>query len=394
MLSVSIYVISHFLEQGHSLNFREKIKSMNKRFVITVFSLLMIIAKSGVADQFTLPVQLDYSLIKKALITQLYKGAGNTAELWNDKQGCSYLKLSDPQVSGQSGQIKLVNNLQARFGTGMAGQCVTMFEWGGILETLQQPTINSAQSVLSLPITKVTATDREGRSISNNQIQELINRFVEPKLSAVKIDLNKSRADIEKTVTEFLPKENVAEVKTLLDTLKFSGVDANSNGVAIKLDFTAPTKLAAKKSAAPLTDAEQKQWQASWQEWDKFLSKAIQQASNDTQSQELRDTLMEILLESRSSFQAGLKEHDASGDDPVRVFFTHTWQRLAPQLKTLAKDLPEIQGLRYMTFIAATDVIYELENIGAPFGLDISSDGLRKLARILIAGKEEHSEAK
>ncbi|MGZ8946592.1 MAG: hypothetical protein ACXW1W_14365, partial [Methylococcaceae bacterium] len=153
-------------------------------------------------------------------------------------------------------------------------------------------------------------------------------------------------------------------------------------------------KLAAKKPAAPLNAAEQKQWQASWQEWDKFLSKAIQQASDDAKSPELRDTLMEILLDSRSAFQAGLKEHDANGDDPVRVFFTQTWQRLAPQLKTLAKELPEIQGLRYMTFIAATDVIYELENIGAPLGLDISSDGLRKLARILIAGKEQHAAAR
>lgn len=366
---------------------------MNKCSAITVFCLLMIFAKSSAADQYTLPVQLDYSLIKRALITQLYKGAGNTAELWNDKQGCSYLKVSDLQVSGQKGQIKLLNNLQARFGTGLGGQCVTVFEWGGILETLQQPTINSAQTVLSLPIARATITDREGRSVSNDKIQELINRFVEPKLSAVKIDLNESRAKIEKTVAEFLPKENRAEVKDVLNTLKFSSADANDNGVAIKLAFDAPAKLAVKKPEAPLTEAEQKQWQASWQEWDKFLSKAIQQASDDAKSPQLRDTLMEILQESRGAFQAGLKEHDAGGDDPVRVFFTRTWQRLAPELKTLAKQLPEIQGLRYMTFIAATDVIYELENMGAPFGLDISSDGLRRLARILIAGKQQHADA-
>ncbi len=362
---------------------------MNKCSVVIVFSLLVIFAKNGLADQFTLPVQLDYSLIKKALITQLYKGAGNTAELWNEKHGCSYLKLSDPEVSGQKGQIKLVNNLQARFGTGLGGgQCVTLFEWAGALETLQQPTINSARSVLSLPITQVKATDREGRSVTNDKLQELIKRFAEPQLSAVKIDLNESRADIEKTVTEFLPEENVAEIKEMLNTLKFSSAEANDSGVAIKLAFNAPAKVEAKKPAAPLSDAELKQWQANWQEWDKFLNGAIQQASDDTQSPELRDTLMEILLESRSAFQAGLKEHDADGDDPVRVFFTQTWQRLAPQLKTLAKELPEVQGLRYMTFIAATNVIYELENIGAPLGLDISSDGLRRLARILMAGKE------
>ena len=362
---------------------------MNKCSVVTVFSLLTIFAKVGTADQFTLPVQLDYGLIKKALITQLYKGTGNTAELWNDKQGCSFLKLSDPEVSGQKGQIKLVNNLHARFGTGLGGQCATLFEWVGVLETLQQPTINSAQSVLSLPLTKVTATDRQGRTISNTKIQGLINRFVEPKLSAIKIDLNESRADIEKTVTEFLPKENIAEVKELLNSLKFSSADANDAGVAIKLAFDAPAKTVTKQPAAALSEAEQKQWQASWQEWDQFLSKAIQQASDDAKSPELRDALMETLLESRSAFQAGLKEHDVNGDDPVRVFFTQTWQRLAPQLKVLAKELPDIQGLRYLTFIAATDVIYELESIGAPFGLDISSDGLRRLARILIAGKQK-----
>ena len=39
--------------------------------------------------------------------------------------------------------------------------------------------------------------------------------------------------------------------------------------------------------------------------------------------------------------------------------------------------------------IAATDVIYELENLRAPFGLNISSDGLRKLACMLMAGKRQ-----
>ena len=177
---------------------------MNKYWLSTVFGLLMMIAKNGVADSFTLPVQLDYSLIKKALITQLYKGAGNTAELWNDGQGCSYVKLFDPQLSGQGGQIRLVNNLQARLGAGLGGQCVTLVEWAGVLETLQQPTINAAQTVLSLPITQLKATDSAGRPVGNDKLQALIKRVVEPQLSAVKVDLNASRADIEKTVTEFL----------------------------------------------------------------------------------------------------------------------------------------------------------------------------------------------
>ena len=41
--------------------------------------------------------------------------------------------------------------------------------------------------------------------------------------------------------------------------------------------------------------------------------------------------------------------------------------------------------LRFLTFIAATDLLYELETIGLPLGLDISSDGLRRLGRMLLA---------
>jgi len=367
---------------------------MKKYIATAAFGLLMMTAENGAANTFSLPIRLDYSLIKKAVITQLYTGANQTAELWNDKHGCSFLKLSDLKISGQKGQIQLLNNVQAQFGTQFGGQCVTVLQWGGILETRQQPTLSADHKILSLPVTKAIAYDRQGRQLTIDKLQELLQRVAEPKLAAVKIDLHESQGDIERTVTQFLPKENAADLKAVLDTLTFSSAGADDNGVAINLNFEAPVKPVSQKTSPAFSEAEQKQWQAAWQQWDTLLSKAIQQASDDTQSQELRDTLTEILLESRSAFQAGLKEHDANGEDPVRVFFMNTWERLAPQLRTLAKQLPEVQSLRYMTFIAATDVIYQLETIGAPFGIDISSDGLRRLARILIAGQQEQAKAK
>ncbi|NOU22505.1 MAG: hypothetical protein HOO93_12120 [Methyloglobulus sp.] len=366
---------------------------MNKYFLTIAISLLAGVAKTSAADPYNLPIQLDYALIKKAVVSQLFTGEGGAAEVWNDKHKCSFLKLYNPRISGEGGQIKLLNDVQAQFGTALGGQCITVLAWDGALETFQQPTISADQSVLSLPVTKANAYDRQGRQLTIDKLQDLIKRAAEPKLAEVKIDLNKSRGDMERTLTGFLPKENAGEIKKILATLKFSGAEANDEGVNIKLAFDAPLKKAAPKPEAPFTEAEQKQWQANWQEWDGFLSKAINQAASETQSQELRDTLTEILLESRSAFQAGLKAQSPESADPVRVFFTQTWQKLAPQLRTLAKELPEIQGLRYMTFIAATDVIYELENIGAPFGLEVSSDGLRRLARMLMAGKQQ-AEAK
>lgn len=364
---------------------------MHKSFIATVFGLLLLFAGNSSADQLSVPLQFDYSLIKKVLVSQLYTGQNNTAELWNDRQGCSYLRLSNPDINGKNGQIRLLNEVQARFGTGLGGQCLTVLEWAGVLETFQQPTLDSGHSVLSFPITSATAYDHQGHHLTIDKLQDLIKRFAEPKLAAVKIDLNESRGDIEQTLAHFLPKDNTAEIKEILNSLRFSSINAGDNGIGIKLDLNAPAKRAVAKPAPAFNEAEQKQWQAAWQQWDAFLSSAIKQASEDTKSPELRETLMEILMDSREAFQAGLKEHDANGADPVRVFFTDTWERLAPALKTISGELPGIQGLRYITFIAATDVIYELERLGAPFGLDISSDGLRRLARILIAGKQQQA---
>jgi hypothetical protein len=362
---------------------------VNKYFLTMVVGLLAGIAQTGVAATYNLPIQLDYSLIKKAVVNQLFKGEGGAAEVWHDKHKCSFLKLYNPRISGESGQIKLLNDVQAQFGTSFGGQCITVLAWDGALETFQQPKISADQSVLSLPVTKANAFDRQGRQLTIDKLQDLIKRVAAPKLAAVKVDLNESRGDMERTLTGFLPKENADEAKKILDTLRFSGADANDGGIKVKLAFDAPIKKADPKPEAPFTETEQKRWQATWQEWDGFLSKAINQAASETQSQELRDTLMEILLESRSAFQAGLKAQSPESGDPVRVFFTQTWQKLAPELRALAKELPETEGLRYMTFIAATDVIYELENIGAPFGLEVSSDGLRRLARMLMAGKQQ-----
>lgn len=363
-----------------------------KRLILIAISFMALSAKTALAEQFNLPLQVDYSLIKNALVGQLYTGSGQTADLWKDRYGCSYLKLSDPRIDGKNGQVRLLNRVQARFGTGMGGQCLTVLEWSGSLETWQKPTINADQTILSFPVTQASAYDQQGRQLTIDKLQDLITRFAEPRLGSLKVDLQQSRQDIERNAAYFLPRENEAEIREIINTLKFARVDAKDESITVQFTFNAPVKPAASEPAAPFTPAEQQQWQAAWQQWDDFLSKAIEQASSETESQELRDTLMEILLESRSAFQAGLQDRKAGSEDPVRVFFTQTWQRLAPELKTLAKQLPEIQGLRYMTFIAATDVIYELENLGRPFGLEISSEGLRRLGRMLIAGQQERTE--
>jgi len=77
------------------------------------------------------------------------------------------------------------------------------------------------------------------------------------------------------------------------------------------------------------------------------------------------------------------------GPDPVPALFVATWARLAPVLRDLQTGLPGETAVRYLSFIAAADALHAVEALGPGSGLEISADGLRRLARIVapaIAG--------
>ncbi|ASF46814.1 hypothetical protein [Methylovulum psychrotolerans] len=128
-----------------------------------------------------------------------------------------------------------------------------------------------------------------------------------------------------------------------------------------------------------------------WKQWQGLLAKAINGLGKDQQNQALQTTLTAMLHESNTAFQAGLTAKNTTDNDPVREFFSHSWTTLTPQLKAFSQDLPGLEGFNYLGAIAATDVLYELDTKAAPLGITLSSDGLRKLARLLIAGKQQRT---
>lgn len=363
-----------------------------KNLLAQLFILTLLMSGSVNAESLVLPLRLDYTLIKKYVVSQLFTGKEQSARLWHDKQDCSYLTLANPRISGHNGQIKLLNNVTAQLGAQFGGQCVTLVQWAGVLETLQQPTLSSDHSLLSLPVTQAIAYDRQGRLLNIAKLQDLIKSAAEPRLADLKIDLNKSRSDIERNLSHYVPQSSADDLKAIVSSLRFNDIKAEDDGIAIKLGFDTPTGSKPLPATMPLTETEQQQWQLMWQNWHGFLAKTIEQASRDNPSDELRDTLTEILLDSDRAFKAGLTSQSSGQDDPIRTFFTQTWERLSPVLRSLAKQLPEAKAMQYLTFISATDVIYQLDAIGSPFGLGISADGLRNLVRLLIAEQQQKKE--
>ena len=96
-----------------------------------------------------------------------------------------------------------------------------------------------------------------------------------------------------------------------------------------------------------------------------------------------------MLLDARYDILDALAPARPEQPDPVPALFLRTWKRLAPVLHRLSAGLPSEQALRYLSFIAAADALQAIEELGPQSGLDISADGLRRLARMIAPASAE-----
>lgn len=347
----------------------------------------LLLSASSQAREISLPITLNYDLVRNALLQQLFTGQGQTARVWKDGKQCSFLDLSDPHIAGENGQIKIGNHVHAQIGTKLGGGCMTMIAWNGILETFQQPTLDATGNQLNFPITRSNAYDSNGQALNIGQLQELLQKAAAPKLAALKIDLNQSRADIIKTLLPYVDGNDSEQLYDMVNSLRFNQVKVGDKAMVVNLGFSSPNlKAADKQPAAPLNAQELQQWHAVWQDWQASLDKAISQAPLDGELAGSRGTLQKILQQAGTAFDQGLSGNYSDGD-PVRQFLDSSWDEMAPLLRSASKQFPGAESLRYLTLIAATDLMYELESIGSPLGLEISSNGLRKIARNYLANK-------
>jgi hypothetical protein len=127
---------------------------------------------------------------------------------------------------------------------------------------------------------------------------------------------------------------------------------------------------------------ELERWDRAWQSWDAFLTFLIKHAGGDAVD-EVRRQLREVFLEARYDIVEILRPQAPRTEDPVRPLFLKTWKRLAPILRHMTTSLPGEAALRYMSFVTSADALAALEQLGPEYGVDISTDGLRRLARII-----------
>jgi hypothetical protein len=359
---------------------------MRPRVPVLTRALLLSATVAAGARQVDVPITFDHDFIRQTLLAQVYTAADGQAVLWDDSTGCRFLKLREPDVSSANERLRVVTRGEARVGVRVGETCLAPLHWDGFIEIFEEPQVTADQRAVQFRVVDSNIYDSNWKKrFATGKLWDLVKQYVQPRFEAVRIDLAAPVDDLRSLLPLMVARGDPARVEQLLDSLHLADARASATGVTLTLAFTtsAATPAPAPTPEPTLTADELRRWEESWQRWDAFLTFVVKQFGHDTTAKDLRQALADVLVEARYDILEALTPSAPGAPDPTRALFLKTWERLAPVVRRSASTLPGATALRYMSFIAAGDALTALDQMGPDVGLDISADGLRRLARIV-----------
>lgn len=347
-------------------------------------------ARPGAGQGLILPLELNYGLIRSLMIRRIFNGPGRGKVLAGD---CLRVRLWGPEIGAapQAGQTRLVLRVEVVAKGKPSRRCPGPLAFSGYLEMWQRVELEPGGWRLNFRTVKTQLYDRRGRPA---QAAEIVWRAIEGDVRQYIGGFSINLAETVASLTDRLPllfqKDRQQEIRDWLGRITPGPLKVGR--VGLRLDLLAPPPplkpLAAKDRppARPLTGDQLVLFQNYWQIWDSFLIREITALKGQPLSQRERDILLEVLLDQRHAFLRSLSR-PGTGRDLVRRQFLQTWQRLAPIMRRHLLDDPSPHLLKLTAFFTASDALAILDRLGPELGLDISQEGLHRLAELVMVGR-------
>ena len=364
------------------------------------------------AAEVVIPIHVDHELIQEVLAWEVFTGPGGTASVWKDGAGCSFMNLAAPRIGSLGVRLHLVANGEAKVGKKIGSSCVTALEWKGTIDVTEEVRVDPDQPVVHFRVTEASLHGAGADGAGSETLERWLKLYVQPKLENVTVDLRPTLGELVGLIPAVLPHEDPRVTTEIVDSFRVLGAEADPAGLVTKLRLELPDRperdakaasaaavrvattdgeerdaeTPAASGAQPepaLTGEELARWDAAWQRWDAFITFVAKHVASDAQSRELRDALLGVLIDARQDVAEILVPSQPEGPDPLRSLFVNTWARLVPVLRSMSASMPGSEALRYATFVSAGDALTAIDALGPQVGLDLSADGLRRMARML-----------
>jgi septal ring-binding cell division protein DamX len=331
----------------------------------------------------TVPIELDYPLLRQLLIKQFFNTPDQSTEILNDPSGCSQLVLTNPRLVARRPDLEIVTEVKARLGLGVLGSCTNLLQWEGSASFLGRPVIQPGATALRFePINSWLVTS-DGGKITSGRIWDLAKDHFQPLFSRFTLDLTPSINTLGMVLPDVLPRHSTRQLQTIIGSLRLSDIQVSPTSLGVSLSLQVEELAEQSQPEAVLNAQELQQWETRWQMMDALFTFAVKYYASATSLQELHNTLLEILLDSRYRLRDTLTAPASRSNDPVRHWFLDSWKRLSPVIRRIGLEQTGQEPLLWISLLTATDALYALDRLGPAIGLDISADGLRRLARLI-----------
>ena len=329
------------------------------------------------------PIELDYPLLRQLLIKQLFNTPDQSTEILNDPSGCSRIVLANPRLAAKRPDLEIVTEVRALLGVGIPGGCTTLLEWQGSAGFLGRPVIQPGATSLRIDPKDSWLVAADGSKITSGRIWDLARDRFQPLFSRFTLDLAPSVNVLGMMLPDVLPRRSTQQLQTIIDSLRLGDIQVSPTSLAVSLSLEIGELAERPQPEAVLSARELQQWETRWHMMDALFTFAIKYYASATSLQELRSTLLDILLDSRYRLRDVLTAPSSRSNDAVRRWFLDSWKRLSPVIRRIGLEQTGQEPLLWISLLTATDALYALDRLGPAIGLDVSADGLRRLARLI-----------
>ncbi len=335
------------------------------------------------AGDVEIPLLAETAHLQGAISRVLELDKNGQSTLRNDL--CNQLELSDVQVVTDGDKLSLDMALTATTGAHVLGVCRGPKPWQGRLALKLTPQVTaSGLGIEFVPDSILLSRPDNSPGLLSKPVKIIADALVLPRMKSVKIDLAGSLSSIDELIEQLLVPDGEP---SLVERTHITRIQTEDTGVRAWLAFQVRPPEPVEQAPEPVFDAsELAQWQTLEDELDGFLTTIIMLLAQSTNSHALRLELLAVLLDARHAIAEALTIDDPEYD-PVRELFLTTWERLRPLMGELeGLETPGLEvDFRLAAFMAGGDALRALDALGPEYGLEITRDGLRRLARLLLA---------
>ena len=357
--------------------------SLTRILHTVLLSVLILIPLPALSETVAIPIFLTYPQLRFLAVREMFKGQDNTARYGLDDTGCAFGTYSEPHLSAEGRLLRVEVATLATIGVNTNDGCATIGHWTGRTVVKGKPALVDGQP-LSAEFRLQTAElyDQQGHRLSGTPVLQASEERLHQALSKLRIDLSPEVDRLKEWLPSVLPRYSADRLSFMLDSLRIGHISVRPDGLDVRLTIDVDKNPEA--GPEPVLNAvEMEQLEQTVRTWDAFLTFVVKQAAIATHSDALRSVLLEILLDARYEMKAVLVADADSGTDPVKKLFVRSWERLEPVMREISVQAPELNPVPFLSFMTAADALTALDRLGPAAGLDISADGLRRLARLL-----------